>query len=86
MGMSSSPRASNLQVSVIQARSQDRALETSERRFVVVHAGSDAVEPRFVPLAIYTYLFDDDHSETMAALEAMSRPAAPNVVPMRRRG
>jgi hypothetical protein len=29
-------------------------------------------------------LFDDDHAETMAALEAMSRPAAPNVVPMRR--
>jgi hypothetical protein len=37
-------------------------------------------------LAIYTHLFDDDHAETMAALEAMSRPAAPNVVPMRRRG
>ena len=27
----------------------------------------------------YTNLFDDDHAETMAALEAMSRPAAPNV-------
>lgn len=38
-------------------------------------------------LAIYTHLFDDDHAETMAALEAMSRPAAaPNVVTMRRRG
>ena len=32
-------------------------------------------------------LFDDDHAETIAALEAMSRPtAAPNVVPIRRRG
>ncbi len=28
-------------------------------------------------LAIYTHLFDDDHAETMAALEAMSRPASP---------
>jgi integrase len=37
-------------------------------------------------LAIYTHLFDDNHAETMAALEAMSRPAAPNVVPMRRLG
>ncbi len=37
-------------------------------------------------LSIYTHLFDDDHAETMAALEAMSRPSAPNVVPMRRRG
>lgn len=37
-------------------------------------------------LAVYTHLFDDDHAETMAALEAMSRPVdAPNVVPMRRR-
>ena len=37
-------------------------------------------------LAIYTHLFDDDHAETMAALEAMSRPVdAPNVVPMRRK-
>ena len=36
-------------------------------------------------LAIYTHLFDDDHAETMAALEAMSRPVtAPNVVSMRR--
>jgi integrase len=35
-------------------------------------------------LAICTHLFDDDHAETMAALEAMSRPAASNVVPMRR--
>src|SRR5271165_2732605 len=37
-------------------------------------------------LAVYTHLFDDDHAETMAALEATSRPfTAPNVVPMRRR-
>lgn len=37
-------------------------------------------------LAVYTHLFDDDHAETMAALEVMSRPVdAPNVVPMRRR-
>lgn len=37
-------------------------------------------------LAIYTNLFDDDHAEKMAALEAMSRPVdAPNVVPMRHR-
>jgi integrase len=37
-------------------------------------------------LAVFTHLFDDDHAETMAALEAMSRPLdAPNVVPMRRR-
>lgn len=37
-------------------------------------------------LAIYTHLFDDDHTETMAALEAMCRPVeAPNVVAMRRR-
>ncbi len=36
-------------------------------------------------LSIYTHLFDDDHAETMAALEAMSRPIdAPNVVAMRR--
>lgn len=36
-------------------------------------------------LAIYTHLFDDDHAETMAALEAMTRPVTPrNVVPMRR--
>lgn len=36
-------------------------------------------------LTIYTHLFDDDHAETMAALEAMSRPVvAPNVVDMRR--
>jgi hypothetical protein len=27
-------------------------------------------------LSIYTHLFDDDHAETMAALEAMSLPAA----------
>ena len=38
-------------------------------------------------LSIYTHLFDDDHAETMAALEAMSRPVdAPNVVAMRKRG
>lgn len=37
-------------------------------------------------LAVYTHLFDDDHAETMAALEAMSRPVgAPNVLPIRRR-
>jgi hypothetical protein len=37
-------------------------------------------------LSIYTHLFDDDHAETMAALEAMSRPVdAPNVIPIRRR-
>jgi integrase len=37
-------------------------------------------------LAIHTHLFDDDHAETMAALEAMSRPAPPpNVVPIRKR-
>ena len=36
-------------------------------------------------LGIYTHLFDDDHAETMTALEAMSRPtAAANVVPIRR--
>ena len=31
-------------------------------------------------LGVYTHLFDDDQAETMAALEAMSRPAAPNVI------
>ncbi|MDP7704293.1 tyrosine-type recombinase/integrase [Mycobacterium sp. TY815] len=38
-------------------------------------------------LDIYTHLFpDDDASDDMTALEAMSRPiTAPNVVPMRRR-
>jgi hypothetical protein len=36
---------------------------------------------------MYTHLFHDDHAETMAALEAMSRPVdAPNVVRMRKRG
>jgi integrase len=36
-------------------------------------------------LAVYTHLFDDDHAETMAALEAMSRPvSAQNVIMMRR--
>jgi integrase len=36
-------------------------------------------------LGIYTHLFDDDHAETMTALEAISRPtAAANVVPIRR--
>jgi integrase len=37
-------------------------------------------------LAIYTHLFDDDHAETTAALEAMSRPAVArqgNVIPLR---
>jgi hypothetical protein len=41
-------------------------------------------------LAVYTHLFDDDHAETMAALEAMGtgpdaelRPAMPgNVIPL----
>ena len=38
-------------------------------------------------LSIYTHLFDDDHAETMAALESMSRPVdASNVVRMRKRG
>ena len=38
-------------------------------------------------LAVYTHLFDDDHAETMAALEAISRPVeAPNVVWLHRRG
>ncbi len=38
-------------------------------------------------LAIYTHLFDDDHAETMAALEAMSRPIeASNVTRLRSRG
>jgi integrase len=37
-------------------------------------------------LSIYTHLFDDDHAETMAALDAMSPPVdAPNVVQIRRR-
>jgi hypothetical protein len=37
-------------------------------------------------LSIYAHLFEDDHADAMAALEAMSRPVdAPNVVPMRRR-
>lgn len=37
-------------------------------------------------LAIYTHLFDDDHAETMAALEAMSRPAdASHLLPISRR-
>jgi hypothetical protein len=34
----------------------------------------------------YSHLFADDHSEAMTALGAMSRPASPNVVPLRRRG
>jgi hypothetical protein len=52
----------------------------------ILRAGLDALGHARFPLAIYTHLFDDDHAETMAALEAMSRPtAAPNVVPMRRR-
>jgi integrase len=38
-------------------------------------------------LSVYTHLFDDDHAETMAALEAMSRPIdASNVVELRRQG
>jgi integrase len=38
-------------------------------------------------LGIYTRLFDDDHADAMAALEAMSRPTVVrNVAPMRRRG
>jgi integrase len=38
-------------------------------------------------LTVYAHLFDDDHAETMARLEAMSRPvSAPNVVHLRRRG
>ncbi|MDV3135974.1 tyrosine-type recombinase/integrase [Mycobacterium sp. 29Ha] len=37
-------------------------------------------------LSIYTHLFDDDHAETMAALDAMSRPVSgPNVVGLRKR-
>ncbi len=36
--------------------------------------------------AIYTHLFDDDHAETMAALEAMNAPVADNVLAMRRQG
>jgi len=36
-------------------------------------------------LTVYTHQFGDDHAEAMAALEAMRRPASPNVVPMRRR-
>jgi hypothetical protein len=37
-------------------------------------------------LSIYTHLFEDDHAETMAALEVMSRPIdSPNVMPIRRR-
>ena len=36
-------------------------------------------------LGVYTHLFDDDHAETMAALEAMSRPKpdAGNVIALR---
>jgi integrase len=37
-------------------------------------------------LSIHTHLFDDDHVEPMAALEAMSRPVdAPHVVPIWKR-
>lgn len=37
-------------------------------------------------LSIYTHLFDDDHAETMAALEALVHPReASNVVPLRQR-
>jgi hypothetical protein len=35
-------------------------------------------------LSVYAHLYTDDHAETRAALEAMSRPTAPNVVPIRR--
>ncbi len=37
-------------------------------------------------LGIYTHLFQDDHSDAMTALAALSSPASPNVVPIRRRG
>jgi integrase len=37
-------------------------------------------------LSIYTHLFQDDHSDAMTALAALSRPAAANVVPIRKRG
>jgi hypothetical protein len=37
-------------------------------------------------LAIYTHLFDDDHADSTASLDAMSRPSEPNVVPIGRRG
>ena len=37
-------------------------------------------------LGIYTHLFQDDHSDAMEALAALSRPAAANVVPIRKRG
>ena len=37
-------------------------------------------------LSVYTHLFQDDHSDAMSALAALSRPAAANVVPMRKRG
>lgn len=37
-------------------------------------------------LSVYTHLFDDDHTDTMVALEAISRPAsAGNVVALQRR-
>ena len=54
--------------------------------FVVVLVGLDAVRSCSVPLAIYAHLFEDDHAETMAALEAMSRPVDArmgNVIPLR---
>jgi integrase len=37
-------------------------------------------------LGVYAHLFADDHSDAMTVLAALSRPASPNVVPMRRRG
>jgi integrase len=38
-------------------------------------------------LAIYTHLFQDDHSDSMAALEAMNQPVSgSNVVRLRGRG
>lgn len=37
-------------------------------------------------LAVYAHLFDSDHADSMAALDAMSTPVtAPNVVRLRRR-
>ena len=38
-------------------------------------------------LAVYAHLFDSDHADSMAALEAMSQPLdTTNVVGLRRRG
>jgi hypothetical protein len=50
----------------------------------LLHERPSPSDISLLPLAVDTHLFDDDHAETM---EAMSRPtAAPNVVPIRRRG